>query len=174
MFCRYINKIDPFRRDSLQCNYSGIATELRSANHSIIEQLDEQPLVYLMVWLKSILHSTTSFIGNLSGWAMVRCVTTQVMSLPSSVGCGASMYSLWTVTVLSRLFVFGSVVAFPLSVVDQDMVAAGRPLNDSQRATMTGVLPAVTVTILAVFFGLAVWEKEREFDLYLMVLLGGG
>lgn len=80
------------------------------------------------------------------------------------------MYSLWTVTVLSGLFVFGGVVAFPLSVVDQEMDAAGRPLNDSQRATTTGVLLAVTVTVLAVFLGLAV-GKEREFDLYLMVLL---
>lgn len=171
MFCRYITRMDPFRRDSLQCNYSGIATELRSAILSIIEQLDKQPLVYLMVWLKSILHSTTSFIGKLSGWAMVRCDTTQVMSLPLSVGWGASMYSLWTVTVLSGLFVFGGVVAFPLSVVDQEMDAAGRPLNDSQRATTTGVLLAVTVTVLAVFLGLAVGEREREFDLYLMVLL---
>lgn len=59
------------------------------------------------------------------------------------------------------------VVTFPLSVVDQEMVAAGRPLDDSQRATMTGVLPAVTVTVVAMFFGLAV--GKRECDLYLML-----
>lgn len=52
------------------------------------------------------------------------------------------------------------IVTFPLSVVDQEMVAAGRPLDDSQLATMTGVLPAVTVTVVAMFFGLAVRKRE--------------
>lgn len=67
---------------------------------------------------------------------------------------------LWTVTVLSGFSVFVGVVAFPLSAVDQEMVAAGRPLDDSQRATTTGVLPAATVTILAMLFGLAVRKRE--------------
>lgn len=68
---------------------------------------------------------------------------------------------LWTVTVLSAFSVFIGVVSFPLSAVDQEMVAAGRPLDDSHRATMTGVVPAVTVTVVAMFFGLAVRKRER-------------
>lgn len=67
---------------------------------------------------------------------------------------------LWTVTVLSGLSVVFGGVAFPLSAVDQEMVAAGRPLDDSQRATMTGVLPAGTVTVVAMLLGLAVRKKE--------------
>lgn len=67
---------------------------------------------------------------------------------------------LWTVTVLSGLSFFVGVASFPLSAVDQEMAAAGRPLDDSQRATMTGVLPAVTVTVVAVLFGLAVRKRE--------------
>ncbi len=42
------------------------------------------------------------------------------------------------------------------------MVAAGRPLDDSQRATMSGVLPAATVTVVAMFFGLAVGKKTES------------
>lgn len=63
-------------------------------------------------------------------------------------------------TVLSGLSVFSGVVTLPFSAVDQVMVAAGRPLDDSQRATMTGVLPAETVTVVAMFFGLAVGKRE--------------
>ncbi len=65
-------------------------------------------------------------------------------------------------TVLSGLSVGIGVVTFPLRVVDQEMVAAGRPLDDSQRATMSGVLPAVTVTVVAMFFGLAVGKKTES------------
>lgn len=65
-------------------------------------------------------------------------------------------------TVLSWLSVGIDVVTFPLSIVDQEMVAAGRPLDDSQRATMSGVLPAVTVTVVAMFLGLAVGKKTES------------
>lgn len=51
-------------------------------------------------------------------------------------------------------------VTFPLSGVDQEMVAAGRPLDDSHLATMTGVVLALTLTVVAVFLGLAVGKRE--------------
>lgn len=63
-------------------------------------------------------------------------------------------------TVLSGFSVVIGVVTFPLSAVDHEMVAAGRPLDDSQFATTTGVLPAVTVTVAAMFVGLAVGKRE--------------
>lgn len=59
------------------------------------------------------------------------------------------------VTVLSELSVLTAVDPLPLSALTQVMVAGGRPLADSQLATATGEVPAVTVMAVAVFTGLA-------------------
>ena len=106
-------------------------------------------------------HSITSFMGKVSGLVSVRCDTSQLMSLPLSAGVGTNQYSLFTVTVLSELSVFIGVVPLPPTEVTQGMVAGGRPLADSQRATTTGAVPACTVTVEAVFEGLAGTERKR-------------
>lgn len=115
------------------------------------------------VWV--LLHWTASFIGKLSGFSRVLCVTTQLMSLPLSSGLGTIRYSLLMVTVLSALILDTS-VALPFAVVTHLTWAAGRPLTESQRATTTRLVPASTVTMDAVFWGLAGgwkdwWENGR-------------
>lgn len=76
------------------------------------------------------------------------------MSFPLSAAVGIMEYSLVTVIVLSAADL-DTVVPLPLAVVTQEIVAAGRPLTDSQRATTTGAVPAFTVTMEAEFSGLA-------------------
>lgn len=96
----------------------------------------------------------TSLSGMLWGLSSVRWLMTQLMSLPLSAGLGTSRYSLLTVTMLS---VPGLVttVPLPLTTVTHFSWAGGFPLADSQRATTTGLSPAVTVTMDAEFLGLA-------------------
>lgn len=76
------------------------------------------------------------------------------MSLPLSAAVGTMRYSLLTVTV-SSVPGLDTVVALPFAVVTQEILAAGRPSADSQRATTTGLVPASTVTKEAEFWGLA-------------------
>lgn len=100
-------------------------------------------------------HWIASFMAKLSGLVSVRCDTMQLISLPLSAGVGVRMYSLRTVTVLSELSVLTGAEPLPLRAVAQVMVAGGRPLADSHRATATGDLPAGTVMVEAEFTGLA-------------------
>ncbi len=97
-----------------------------------------------------VLHCTASFKGKLSGLTWVLCATTQLMSFPLSAAVGTMRYSLVTVTVLSAPGL-DTVVALPLAVVTQDILAAGRPSTDSQRATTAGLVSASTVTTEAEF-----------------------
>lgn len=57
-----------------------------------------------------------------------------------------------------------TVVALPFAVVTQEILAAGRPFKDSQRATTTFLAPASTVTVEAVFWGLADGQKQKQGD----------
>lgn len=118
----------------------------------------------MCVCVGGVLHSTASFSGMLSTLNWVLCSTRQLMSFPLSEAFGARRYSLVTVTVSSAP-VFEFSVQLPLAVVTHLILAAGRPSLDSQRATTTGWVPLLTVTMEAEFTGLAggrVGEKMRR------------
>lgn len=73
---------------------------------------------------------------------------------------GLRKYSLRTVTVLSELSVVTGAELLPFTEVSQVMVAGGRPLADSQRATATAVSPTGTVMVVAELVGLAGRESR--------------